>query len=133
MADSYAQLAMAKRAPPQSYTVHQSLPDTAAPVGSITELQDKLLSLAKLLKSTQMCHDDSSADQRQELQVLACRMQQLEEAVQRQAASSSLMAAPGANSIKALAERLVLVERQSAEGFSENREVHSHNAEVREC
>ena len=81
MADSYAQLAMAKRTPLQPYTVHQSLPDATAPVSSITELQDKLLSLAKLLKSTQMCHDDSSADQRQELQVLACRMQQLEEAV----------------------------------------------------
>ncbi len=60
----------------------------------------------------------------------AARVKQLEEAVQRQAASVAAASAPSSYAIKAVADRLALVEGQLNEGLRENQRVHSHNAEV---
>ena len=127
MAESYAQLALLKRSSHPTTSLSQTGHE-----GLIhgTSLEDKVLSLAKLLRSTQMNQDDLAADQRSEMQHVMQRMAQLEEAVRRQSGSSSIASAPSAHNIKALAERLALVEQQLTEGLTENHDVHSHNSKV---
>ena len=129
MADSYAQLAQSRRS---NSGVSERLPlhgqNSLHLHGS--DLEEKVLSLAKLLRSTQHCQDDLAADQRSEMQQIMQRLSQLEEAVKRQSGSNNIISAPGAYNIKALAERLALVEQRLAEGLMENHSVHSHNAQV---
>ena len=124
MAESYAQLALSRRST-------QPAPPT---YGQITlqgnTLEDKVLSLAKLLRSTQLCQDDLAADQRSDMQLIMHRVSQLEEAVQRQAGSNSIASAPSTHNLKALAERLALVEKQMNDGLTENHNAHAHNAQV---
>lgn len=129
MADSYAQLALSRRS-------NSSISERLPPHGQNSlhlhgsDLEEKVLSLAKLLRSNQLCQDDIAADQRSEVQQIMQRLNQLEEAVRRQSGSNSIISAPGACNIKTLAERLALVEQHLTEGLTENRDVHSHNAQV---
>ena len=144
MADSYAQLAKKSAllalhggtGPDRTYprgsipNLHQSVRAPSDSQFNIHDIEDKVLSLAKLLKSSQLCHDDHAADQTAGMKLLSSRIQKLEEAVGKQAISNSFASGPNAYNIKALAERLVLVEGRLMDGLTENQEVHAHNAKV---
>ena len=123
MAESYAQLALSRRST-------QPAPSTGQINLQGNTLEDKVLSLAKLLRSTQLCQDDLAADQRSDMQLIMQRVTQLEEAVNRQAGSNSIASAPSTHNLKALVERLALVEKQMTEGLTENHDAHVHNAQV---
>ena len=135
MADSYAQLAK------RSAIVHHGVcaptgADRGRPLNLLTssvsthDLEDKVLSLAKLLKSSQLCHADHVSDHKASMQMLSARLQKLEEAVGQQTICNSFASGPNAYNIKALAERMELVESRLMEGLSENHDVHAHNAKV---
>lgn len=128
MADSYAQLSKksAVLIPAQK---HQGACQATQSLNTI-DMEDKVLSIAKLLKSTQMCHADHVADHKADIQLLSARIHTVEEAVGKQALNNTIASGPNALNIKALAERMALVEGRLMEGLSENQEVHIHNARV---
>ncbi|GAX72784.1 hypothetical protein CEUSTIGMA_g240.t1 [Chlamydomonas eustigma] len=129
MTDSYAQLALKNSANRGNPHFQTSGKENGGSQG-IAELEEKVLSLAKLLRSCQMCQEDSAADHRHEVFQLANKVTQIESTMQKLAASAHLGLGPSIHSVRALADRLVLVEQNLMEGFTENQRVHVHNAEV---
>jgi hypothetical protein len=92
--------------------------------------EDKLLSLARLIQQLQQAAEDSDADNRQAQLMLAGRLKQMEETL------NWLTTHGGSSyafSLKAMADRQALVEKQLTEGLTENQRVHQLNAEVRFC
>ncbi|KAG1679166.1 hypothetical protein FOA52_000522 [Chlamydomonas sp. UWO 241] len=128
--DSYAQLALAKSAHKGVASRAVSSRSGAEP-GSVAALEDKVLNLAMLLRTAQTCHDDADASHRSHILELSARMKQLEELVQRQlVASAPVSAAADAYTVRAVAERLTLLEQHLSEGLSANHSAHTQNSEV---